>query len=491
MNASLRMPDGVADRLLEHLSRGRGEHFGFLLCRTSISGGEPLFLAHDVITVPDDHVRISSGGWELDDRALDDVINAAVRTNSSLVEAHNHSGTMPRFSATDQAGLEPFARYVCESLPGRPYGATVWAGASAWGEWFALDGDGGLHTGQMRAIASVGAGHLHTMASHGDDAAPVEERYDRQLSWFTAAGQRMLQHLRVGVIGVGGTGSQVILALAYLGIIDYVLIDPDDIDITNLNRVLTATLADISTPKVIVGRRAIRTINPAAQVDAFETALHDADALDALKACDLIFGCVDNDGPRLALNAIALAYGIPLVDIGTGIFVDTETEQVDNIGGRIATVVHGGPCLSCMDEIDTAEARHYFAAEDEQRQAEALGYVTGADEPTPAVVSLNGIAANLAVTEAATMVVGPRAATSLVDLDVLGQARPLPGTWATPRRVSRREGCFECATEWRGDEADVGRFVPASAAVKNSDRRGPATSEHVVFGEPTLERRPS
>lgn len=460
MNAALRMPNEICNRLLDHLESGPGEHFAFLLCRTSTSSGEPIFLAHDLIAIPDGHFTVGVDGWQLDDRALDNIVNHAVRTGSSLVEAHNHAGTKPRFSVTDRSGLEPFARYACESLSGRPYGATVWASSTAWGEWFALDDSGGLRKGTMRTVSAVGSGRLRQLVSRDDDLVAINLRYDRQVPWFTPTGQRALTRLRVGVVGAGGTGSQVILALAYLGLVEYVLADPDVIDLTNLNRVVTATPADLGTSKVVVGRRAIRTINPGATVDIHPTSLHDAAALDALRGCDLIFGCVDNDGPRLALNAFALANGIPLVDVATGIFVDPDKGAVDHIGGRVAVVLPDGPCLSCMDEIDRVEARHYFAGGEESRRAEELGYVTGAIESTPAVVSLNGIAANAAITEAATMLVGPRPATPLLDLDVLGNGRPITGQWLTPRRVSVQDGCFECGARWAGKAAEVERLAP-------------------------------
>ena len=49
-----------------------------------------------------------------------------------------------------------------------------------------------------------------------------------------------LQMLRVGVVGLGGTGSAVAQQLAHLGVTKYTLIDRDDIDVTNLNRLIGA-----------------------------------------------------------------------------------------------------------------------------------------------------------------------------------------------------------------------------------------------------------
>lgn len=87
------------------------------------------------------------------------------------------------------------------------------------------------------------------------------------------AGQSQLATIRVAIAGLGKTGSHIAQQLAYVGIPDFVLIDPDAVDLTNLNRLVGAVPADLSmvrpardgafdTPKVYVLRRLIKQIAP-------------------------------------------------------------------------------------------------------------------------------------------------------------------------------------------------------------------------------------
>jgi molybdopterin/thiamine biosynthesis adenylyltransferase len=111
-----------------------------------------------------------------------------------------------------------------------------------------------------------------------------------------------------------------------------------------MNRLVTATVADLDTDKVVLGRRMIRSIAPDAQVRVVPKKLQSIEALDALKSVDVLFGCLDNDGARLVLNELAVAYGIPYFDLGVGI--DAQNGVVRELGGRLAVVVPTAPACS-------------------------------------------------------------------------------------------------------------------------------------------------
>ena len=111
-----------------------------MLARFAWSDGTPLFMVRDAILIPGRQARVSKGGWELSTEAILSVVNAAIRSGDALIEVHNHGGRTPRFSPTDLEGLREFPAYVLSSIPGRPYGATVWGDHLVYGEFFASDG---------------------------------------------------------------------------------------------------------------------------------------------------------------------------------------------------------------------------------------------------------------------------------------------------------------------------------------------------------------
>ncbi|WP_027414942.1 tRNA threonylcarbamoyladenosine dehydratase [Aneurinibacillus terranovensis] len=79
-------------------------------------------------------------------------------------------------------------------------------------------------------------------------------------------GIELFKNSAVAVLGVGGVGSFTVEALARTGIGKLVLIDKDDVDITNVNRQLPATLETIGQEKVEIMKKRIATINPECEV---------------------------------------------------------------------------------------------------------------------------------------------------------------------------------------------------------------------------------
>ena len=77
-----------------------------------------------------------------------------------------------------------------------------------------------------------------------------------------------LRRTRVIVFGVGGVGSWCAEALVRSGIGYLTLVDPDCVDVTNINRQLPATTATVGRPKVEVLRERFLEINPEADITA-------------------------------------------------------------------------------------------------------------------------------------------------------------------------------------------------------------------------------
>lgn len=453
--STIRIPPKVWDAVYRHLFSTRGEHFAFMRARCTLSGREPVFMVHDEILIPDSQIKIGRYGWELTTEGILGVVNTAVRAGDALIEVHNHGGVLPRFSSTDRNGLREFPSYVLSSLPGRPYAATVWGDSTIYGEFFLQD----ERTGRISSI-TVGGSHFRQVVSLDDDKEPISSVFDRQLPWFTPEGQRMIARLKVGIAGNGGTGSQVIQNLVYLGARDFVLIENDEADETSMNRLITAKAEDIGKPKAILGGHLIKNVAPEAKVKVIKAKVQAAEALDALKGVDILFGCFDNDAPRLILNEIALAYAIPYFDLAVGI--EVEKGKVTIAGGRVAIVLPDGPCLNCMGEIDPQEARFFLSSKEEQTLQVARGYVQGMDVKAPSVVSLNAAIAATATNEFACFVSGLRPVNVYTEFDLLGVGRPIKSQWLTPRQVGHKPGCVQCAVAGKGDALVIERYASKS-----------------------------
>ena len=83
-------------------------------------------------------------------------------------------------------------------------------------------------------------------------------------------GLDILKNSTVAVLGIGGVGSFAAEALARSGVEKLILIDKDDVDITNVNRQVIALLSTVGRPKVELMKERIADINPECEVIALK-----------------------------------------------------------------------------------------------------------------------------------------------------------------------------------------------------------------------------
>lgn len=451
--ARLVIPEALHRRLHDHLLQDEAEHLAFMLCSASSAGGEALLLAREVILVPDSDLDGDlQYGLSLKLEGLLAVVNAAVKKKLVLVEAHSHPfSEFPRFSGYDMEGFEEIVPYMLDSIPRAPYGATVWGKSGitglSWNAW--------PREGSALSVSLIGSGGVR-WPSISLDLPRGEKRHDRQVRMLGKAATAIARRLRIAVVGLSGLGSHVTQQLAHLGARRFVFVDPESIDEANLNRIVGARLVDVGRAKVAVMEDLARGLCGSAEVLAIAADLRTREALDALKGVDLIFGCIDNDGARLVLNELCLAYRIPFVDCGVEATVE-DGELVD-AGGRVNFVLPEGPCLHCMGQLDLREAHASLASEEERRQARKLGYIRGDEEPSPAVISLNGAVASIAISEFLMMLSGARRPAPFLVYDTLGTGRGRDAQWLTPQRRGRDSSCYECTLAGIGDDVDLGRY---------------------------------
>jgi hypothetical protein len=266
-------------------------------------------------------------------------------------------------------------------------------------------------------------------------------RYSRQIALFGAEGQQKLAASRVAVIGLGGLGSQVCQQLAYLGVRSFNLVDDDTVTRSNLNRLIGAGEGDVGAPKVAIAQRLIKSVLPDSGVRVHQQRYPDPDVRSAIAESSVVFGCVDEEPVRVQLLEVTSELGIPYIDAATDV-VPPANGRGDRLvfGGRVCFCFVSGGCLSCLDQLDQEGLRTATMTEEQRRDRAAIYGVerSALAETGPAVVSLNGVVASLAVTEFMVWVTG-----LLVPQRVLTY-RANVGTVA--RNLDEpRSGCYYCS----------------------------------------------
>ena len=141
-----------------------------------------------------------------------------------------------------------------------------------------------------------------------------------------------LNYAKVALFGIGGVGSYVLEGLVRAGIGNFILIDNDEVDITNLNRQIIATTNTIGMPKVEVAKKRILEINPNANVEIRQEFFTQESENFLDNSVDYIIDAVDTVTAKIELVVRANKLNIPIISsMGAGNKLDPTKFEVADI----------------------------------------------------------------------------------------------------------------------------------------------------------------
>lgn len=145
-------------------------------------------------------------------------------------------------------------------------------------------------------------------------------------------GIEKLNNAKVAVFGIGGVGSYVIEGLVRAGIGKFVLVDNDDVTLTNINRQLIATHKTIGKAKVDVAKERIIEINPNACVETYKEFFLPSTEGIIDEGVDYIVDAVDTVTAKIEIALRATKLNIPIIScMGTGNKVEPTKLEVADI----------------------------------------------------------------------------------------------------------------------------------------------------------------
>jgi molybdopterin-synthase adenylyltransferase len=169
------------------------------------------------------------------------------------------------------------------------------------------------------------------------------ERHARHvlLKEIGGAGQQRLARATVALVGMGGLGAPAALYLAAAGVGRLVLIDPDVVELSNLQRQVLYATDDLGRRKVDAAGAALAALDPGVRLDLHPQALTDANAEALLAGCDVVLDGTDSFAVRFAVNAAAHRLGIPLVSGAVG-------RWEGQVGVFASGSLEDAPCYRCL-----------------------------------------------------------------------------------------------------------------------------------------------
>ena len=385
-------------KLHRHLFPGDGcEAAAILLCSRA-PGPDLRLLVRDVLLVPYDACayrgrdRIVWPGF-----FLEAAIEQGESEGLSLILLHSHPGALFLFSEDDDASDLITMQSLFQAY-GDCHGSAImtpdgamrariyWPNMKSWPVDLVTCAGDDIHFWWDKEASPKGPG-----------ARPVA---------FTSAMTAELGRLTAVVIGVSGTGSVQAEQAGRLGFGQVILIDFDRVKKRNLNRILNTTLADAAA-------RRLKTDTFAGAITSYRGpgcavpitgSINTREAVLAASRGDVLFCCVDTLEARYIADLIASAYLQPLFDVGVVIPVRNDGDEVAIVDavGRIDYVQPGGATLGDREVYTPKTLRAEYlrsVAPEAHAQEVEEGYIKGAVEEAPAVISLNMRAASASMNE--------------------------------------------------------------------------------------------
>jgi molybdopterin/thiamine biosynthesis adenylyltransferase len=182
------------------------------------------------------------------------------------------------------------------------------------------------------------------------------DQFRRTQTVWGATNHANLARLRVGIVGLGSVGMALTENLARSGVERFTLIDFDEVQLHNLDRLQGADNSkDVGELKVNVAAQLIARSATAATVDVRKVAFSVVEETGYREAldCDVLFSCVDRPRGRHILNHIAYAHIIPVID--GGIAVRFRDARFRGAEWQVQTVGPARPCLECLEAFVSAD----------------------------------------------------------------------------------------------------------------------------------------
>ena len=401
MELQLRISGFHYEILKQHLFPADGrEAVAVALCGRYHDSGSEILLIHDVTLIP--HNECISREQDLlqwPTERIQPYFDRIGKVDFALLKIHSHPGGYDKFSKTDDiSDRELFDSVFGWSISDKPHvSAVMLPDGKIFGRFFFSD----LHHEPINKITIAGDTILQFVSLKKNNNADFALRTIQAFGELT---YDRLSQLSVGVVGCSGTGSPVIEQLVRLGVGKLVLVDPDVVEMKNLNRILNTTKEDAQQgkSKVLTLADAIKKIGLGTVVDGWQVNLYDdVDALKTLIKCDVVFGCMDSVDGRHLLNQLSSFYLIPYFDLG----VKLEADGIGGINKICGTVHYLQPCKSSLitrgiyTTEDVRASSQYRKDPKEFENLRKNAYIKNVHVNIPAVISVNMQIASHAVNE--------------------------------------------------------------------------------------------
>ena len=447
---SVAIPAPLNNQLTGHLVRADGqEDLAFALWVPSQGNRRFSALINEVVLPePGDHQV--HGNVSFNPQYFERVVRCAAAKGMGVAFLHSHPWPGWQRMSRDDVAAERRMSDATEVLTGQPLlGLTVGSD----GTWSARFWESSTPEGAADKISwcnSVRSVGKTLRASFNDQLLAVprfQKSMERTVTVWGPANHAQLARLRIGIVGLGSVGSLVAEILARMGCTRVVLIDFDEVQAHNLDRLSGATKADVGRLKVDIASRQFSLAATAAEIDVecVPYSVAEEKGYRAALDCDVLFSCVDRPRARSILNHLAYAHLIPVID--GGIQVRFKNGEFSGADWQLQTAAPTRPCLDCLGVFNPADV-----ATEKAGLLDDPSYLQGLEKNHRFKSNENvfPFSANLASLEIFQLIALATAAAGMDDFGVQ-RFRYMPGHLESDTTLACRSDCLSGQLTARGD----------------------------------------
>lgn len=355
VSRSVAMTEEVSASASTHLLRDDGqEDLCFALWYPS-QGQERMTALIQKIIYPEQGERNVHGNVSFEPSFFERALALAAAEGAGLALMHSHPlGQGWQLMSRDDVAAEQAISGAVFGATDLPFVGLTLAGDGTWSArfWERVK----PHTYDRNWCGSIRIIGEGFNVSFFDKLAPKPKFNGAQVRTVSAWGEEKqadIARLRVGVVGAGSVAGFVADTLARTGFEDVMVIDFDDIEEINLDRLNYATKFNIGKAKVDILADYIRkgATSDSFFVEPIKGAIYESEVFRRALDCDILFSCVDRPWGRHVLNFVAYAHLIPVFDGG----IRVRTNKFGNLAAadwRAHTASAGRQCLQCVGQYD-------------------------------------------------------------------------------------------------------------------------------------------
>lgn len=356
---SAAMTESLEDVLLQHLLRLDGqEDLTFALWNPSKGDRRVSALLYDAVP-PGPGDREVHGNVSFQAHYFERALELAAAAGSGVAFLHSHPGPGWQDMSADDVRAERRMAGAAAVYTGLPLvGLTVGTDA-IWSARMWLPGPQREHELRWCESVRVLGQRLRVDFANRLRPPPVyRNTFRRTRNVWGEEAHHALARLRVGIVGLGSVGMSVAEQLARSGFERLTLIDFDEVQEHNLDRLQGSdTRCDVGRLKVVLGRDLVDRSSTADRVEVTDLpfSVVEEPGYRAALDCDVLFSCVDRPRARQILNHVAYAHLIPVIDGGIAVRFN-EVERFKGAEWQAQTVGPGRACLECLEAFTGEDA---------------------------------------------------------------------------------------------------------------------------------------